>query len=145
MNGGMEARPHYSDHFLACVRVRLSSLSYDGRSDRKEKKDKIDRLVAIFKNDIRRTDPDNFMNAFTSREIFEGMRSDNRHSSQHFGAWRQAPQPSSLVNIPAGIKLSYGDGFSRVQACKERFCRNEKEQWWIVNLIDQGTFQQSFD
>ena len=66
-------------------------------------------------------------------------------SSQHFGAWRQAPQPSSLVNIPAGIKLAYDDGFSRLEACKMRFRRNQKEHWWVVNLIDQGKFQQPFN
>lgn len=140
----MEARPHYSDYFLACVRVSLSSLSYDGRSDRKEKKEKINKLHFLFKEGCNRTDPDNFINAVISRELFESMRSDDRHSSQHFGAWRQAPQPSSLVNIPAGIKLSYGDGFSRVQACKTRFRRNQKEHWWVVNLYDQGKFQQPF-
>jgi hypothetical protein len=142
MNGAMEARPPYNDCFLACVRVSLSSLSYDGRHDRKEKKDKINKLHLLFKESCNRTDPDNFINAVISREIFESMRSDDRHSSQHFGDWRQAPQPSSLVNIPAGIKLSYGDGFSRVQACKTRFRRNQKEHWWVVNLYDQGKFQQ---
>jgi hypothetical protein len=144
MNGGMQARPHYSDYFLACVRVSLSSLSYDGRPDPKEKKDKIDKLHSLFKEGPNRTDPDNFINAVISREIFESMRSDDRHSSQHFGAWQQAPQPSSLVNIPAGIKLFYGDGFSRVQACKKRFPRKPKEHWWVVNLIDQGKFSATF-
>jgi hypothetical protein len=142
MNGGMETRPPY---FLACVRVSISSLSYYGRPDRKEKEEKINKLHFLFKERCNRADPDNFINAVISREIFESLCSDERHSSQHFGAWRQAPQPPSLVNIPAGIKLAYGDGFSRLEACKMRFRRNQKEHWWVVNLIDQGKSQQSFD
>ena len=134
-NGNMDK------YFLACVRVNLSSLSYDGRPDDKEKKVKVDKLCDLFKEGCNRTDPDNFINAVIDREVFDSICSDNR---QCFGAWPQAPQLLSPLNLPADIKLSYGDGYSRIQACKARFRRKPKEQWWVVNLFDRSKFPRPF-
>lgn len=139
-----ETASQYGNFFLARVKISLDSdsLHYDGKSDRYEKKKSIEKLLLLFTNGCHQNSEDNFINAVISKNAFENLRKDNPEDSpaEYFGTWRQAPK-TLLANIAPSIKIIYGDGYSRIQAAREYIPQEEKQnRWWIVNLIDRGTY-----
>lgn len=140
MDAHTETAPQYGKYFLACVRINLSNLRYAGKNDRQEKRQKIDKLRSLLIEDCDRNNPDNFINALISKEALQNLRLDN--SPEQFGTWRQTPPISSPVNISPSAEITYGDGYSRIQAAKE--CFPLQDQWWVVNLYDRGTYQQHY-
>jgi len=136
MTTHVDTELQYDKYFLACVRIDLSNLRYGGSSDSKEKEKKVEifrQLLEIDVNDTFRKEPRNFIDAVINKDAFEKLRLD--YSRQYFGTCSQIPAASSPIRA-CDIEICYGDGYSRIQAAKD--CIQYDNQWWIVNLYDQG-------
>ncbi len=136
MTTHVDTELQYDKYFLACVRIDLSNLRYGGSSDSKEKEKKVEifrQLLEIDVNDAFRKEPRNFIDAVINKDAFEKLRLD--YSRQYFGTCSQIPAASSPIGA-CDIEISYGDGYSRIEAAKEGI--QYDNQWWIVNLYDRG-------
>ena len=136
MTTHVDTELQYDKYFLACVRTDLSNLRYGGSSDSKEKEKKVEvfrQLLEIDANDVFRKEPRNFIDAVISKDAFEKLRL--KYTQQYFGACSQIPAAASPIGA-CDIEIRYGDGYSRIQAARD--CIQYDNQWWIVNLYDQG-------
>jgi hypothetical protein len=144
MTTHVDAELQYDKYFLACVRTDLSNLRYGGSSDSKEKEKKVEVFRQLLDTDINdnfrkerndkfRKERNNFIDAVISKVEFAKLRLN--YSQQHFGACSQIPAAASPIGA-CDIEIIYGDGYSRIQAAKD--CIEVENQWWIVNLYDQG-------